>query len=229
MTKKYNIRQSKRVQDESKIKTLTCSVDWDTKTITKDASGNMFIEGWANTADKDRIGDVVLPSAFAGTMKEYMENPIMLYQHDWDNVAGNIVDYKIVDDENEKINGLWVKCKVSNAKDVEDVRTKIKEGSLKTFSIGYNEIDSDFDKETNTNVVKELELLEISIVTIPCNPFAKFGVSGEEEKKDDYSATKVTPELLSFVSDALKELKDINDIDGDFLKEIIDIYNGNEE
>jgi HK97 family phage prohead protease len=227
MTKKYNIRQAKRVQDD-KVKTITCSVDWDTKSVTKDASGNIFIEGWANTVDKDRVGDVVLPSAFSKTMKEYMENPIMLYQHDWDKVAGNIVEYKIVDDENEPTNGLWIKAKVSNAKDVDDVRTKIKEGSLKTFSIGYNELDSDYDKATDTNIVKEIELLEISIVTIPCNPFAKFGMTADEEKKEDYSAAKVTPELLTFVSDALKELKDTSEISSDFLKEIIDIYNGEE-
>lgn len=225
MSKKYNIRNAKQVKDGN-IKKLTCSVDWDIKSVVKDASGNIFIEGWANTVDKDRVGDVVLPSAFEGTMKDYMENPIMLYQHDWDKVAGNIVEFKIVDDENEPVNGLWIKAKVSNAKDVEDVRTKIKEGSLKTFSIGYNEIDSDYDKETNTNIVKELELLEISIVTIPCNPFAKFGVSGEEEKADDCSSFKITPELLSFVSDALKELKDTEEISSEFLSEIIDIFHG---
>lgn len=227
MTKKYNVRQAKRAKDEAKTKTLTCSVDWDMKTVQKDAEGNIFIEGWANTVDKDRVGDVVLPSAFAGTMKEFMENPIMLYQHDWDKVCGNFVEFKIVDDENEPVNGLWVKAQVSNAKDVEDVKTKIKEGSLKTFSIGYNELDSDYDKETNTNIVSELELLEISIVTIPCNPFAKFGMTGtEEDKQDEYSGMKVTPELLNFVSETIKELKDTGEVSGDFLKEIIDIYNG---
>ena len=229
MTKKYNVRQAKRVQDESSIKTLTCTMDWNTKSITKDAAGNVFIEGWANTVDKDRVGDVVLPSAFEGTMKDYMDNPIMLYQHDWDKVAGNITEFKIVDDENEEKNGLWVKAKVSNAKDVDDVRTKIKEGSLKTFSIGYNELDSDYDKETNTNIVKELELLEISVVTIPCNPFAKFSPAGEEEKEDKYANAQVNIELLNFVSEAIKELKDVKDVSGEFLQEVINIYRGTDE
>lgn len=228
MSKKYNVRQAKRVQDGS-VKTLTCSVDWNIKSIQKDAKGNLFIEGWANTADKDRVGDVVLPSAFEKTMKEYMENPVMLYQHDWDKVVGSIVDYKIVDDENSETNGLWVKAKVSNAKDVDDVRTKIQEGSLKTFSIGYNELDADYDKETETNIVKEVELLEISVVTIPCNPFAKFSAESEEEKSDEFSKTIVNEELLSFVSDAIKELKDVNEVSSDFLKQVIDIYTGNDQ
>lgn len=228
MTKKFNVRQAKRIQDDSKIKTLTCSVEWDVKSITKDGKGNLTIEGWANTSDKDRVGDVVLPSAFEGTMKDFMENPVALYQHDWDKIIGKIVAFKIVDDENEKVNGLWVKAEVSNAKDVEDVRTKIKEGSLKTFSIGYNELDSDYDKETNTNFVKELELLEISVVTIPCNPFAKFNPSTEEEKSDDFSKVMVNNELLGFMAEALKDIKDPKDIDSSFLQDIINIYTGNE-
>ena len=229
MSKKYNIRQSKRVRDKSKIKTMTCNVDWDVKTVTKDAAGNIYIEGWANTVDKDRVGDVVLPSAFENTMKEYMENPVMLYQHDWDKVCGKIVAFKIVDDENEPVNGLWVKAMISNAKDVDDVRIKVREGTLKTFSIGYNELDADYDKETNTNIVKEVELLEISIVTIPCNPFAKFQAVEEEEKSNDFDKTVVNEPLLNFLAEAINDLKDSEDIDGEFLKQIVDIYTGKDE
>lgn len=229
MGKKYNVRQAKQLKDASKLKVLTCNIKWETKSITKDAKGNLFIEGWANTADKDRVGDVVLPSAFAETMKEYMENPVMLYQHDWDKNVGKIVDYKIVDDENEPTNGLWIKAQVSNAKDVEDVRTKIKEGSLQTFSIGYNELDFDYDKATETNIVTKLELLEISIVTIPCNPFAKFSTSGDDEKSNEFDKTYVNKELLKFLSDTIGGLKDVGEVSPEFLEEIINIYTGKTE
>lgn len=229
MGKKYNIRQAKQIQDSKNLKVLTCGVNWNTKTVTKDAKGNVFIEGWANTADKDRVGDVVLPSAFSDTMKDYMENPVMLYQHDWDKNIGKIVEYKIVDDDNEKTNGLWIKAQVSNAKDVEDVKTKINEGSLQTFSIGYNELDSDYDKATETNIVTKLELLEISIVTIPCNPFAKFSAASDEEKANDFEKTYVNNELLTFLSNTIKELKDISEVSPEFLEEIINIYTGKTE
>jgi uncharacterized protein len=220
MSKKYNVREAKQLKDLKNIKTVTCSVDWSTKSLTKDASGNIFIEGWANTVDKDRVGDVVLPSAFADTMKEYMDNPVLLFQHNWDNVVGNVAEFKIIDDENEQVNGLWIKAKISNAKDVEDVRTKIKEGILKTFSIGYNEVDADFDKETNTNLVTKVELLEISVVTIPANPFAKFSTVGEEAEKK----TEMDDGIINFMVEAIKDLKDVNELSNDFLKEVIAIY-----
>ncbi len=225
MSKKYN----KVNKNKTASKTLRCHVEWNTKSITKDASGNLTVEGFANTMDKDRIGDVVYPSAFEASMKEYMDNAMLLYQHDWDKCIGKVLEYKIVDDENAETRGLWVKAQISNAKDVEDVRIKIKEGALKTFSIGYNELDSDYDKESNTNYVTEVELLEISVVTIPCNPFAKFNPSETEEESKDHNKTTVNKELLNFVADALKDLKDAGDITGEFLEEIINIYTGKEE
>jgi len=209
--------------DKVTMKTLNCDVEWDLKSIKKDAKGLMIIEGFANTSDKDRVGDVVLPSAFAKSLPEYMENPILLYQHDWDKLIGNVIESKIIDNDDEGRKGLWVKAAVSNAKDVNDVRTKIQEGSLKTFSIGYNEIDSDWDKETSTNIIQDLELLEISIVTVPANPFAKFSTSEEDENKS--SQTIVNKELLDFISEAVNSLKSGEKVDSDFLKDIIEVYN----
>jgi len=211
MSKKYS---TKNIQP----KTMICQVEWDTKSVKKDANGQITIEGFANTVDKDRVGDVVLPKAFVETMDEYMENPVLLYQHDWDKVIGKVVEFKIVDDENAPVQGLWVKAIISNAKDVDDVRTKIREGSLKTFSIGYNELDADYENSSDTNVVKKIELLEISVVTIPANPFAKFSAQMDEKGK------AIDGEMIKFLSEAISQLKDAGEVTPDFLMEIIDIY-----
>lgn len=199
---------------------LNCLVDWDTKSITKDASGKMIIKGYANTNDKDRVGDVVLPTAFSKSLEGYMENPVVLFQHNWDKVIGKTIKAEVTDD------GLYVECEISSAKDVEDVKTKIAEGTLKTFSIGYNELDADYDEGSACNIVKELELLEISVVTIPCNPKAKFTTEIEEKKEDkeEKSAPVVDKEFLNFLADALKQLEKTDDIDGEFLEEIHGIY-----
>jgi len=122
---------------------LNCLVDWDAKHIIKDASGKMVIKGFANTADKDRIGDVVLPSAFEKSLPEYMENPVMLFQHNWDKVIGKCIKAEIVSEGDTQ--GLYIEAEISGATDVEEVKTKIAEGILKTFSIGYNEIDAEYD------------------------------------------------------------------------------------
>ena len=54
-----------------------------------DEDGKLFISGYANTIDKDRYGDVVLPSAFK--MENYEKNPIVLLQHDHSKPIGTVV------------------------------------------------------------------------------------------------------------------------------------------
>ena len=169
--KKSKNRKNIRPQD---MKRLDCIMDWDTKSIKKNAEGKLVIKGYANTKDRDRVGDIVLPEAFKAQLPEFMENPILLYMHDWDRPCGKIVKAEI----DEK--GLLIEAEITNANSAEDIRVMCKDGTLKTFSIGYNEIDADWDKETATNIVSEIELLEISIVTIPCNTQAKFEVKPDE-------------------------------------------------
>lgn len=209
----------KYTKDKKPTKFLDCFVEWDLKKI-KSVDGSVQIEGYANTVDKDRVGDVVLPAAFEKTLPQYMENPVLLFQHDWDKVIGTVTSAE-VDDK-----GLLIKAKVSNAKDVEDVRTKIAEGSLRTFSIGYNEVDAVFDERTKTNVIKELELLEISVVTIPANANAKFTVVQNEKGEDDAEKTlEGMPEgFLTFLSESVKELDESEEITVDFLKELYQLW-----
>ena len=45
----------------------------DVKVLNED--GKLFIAGYANTVDKDRYGDVVLPSAFK--MENFDKNPVL--------------------------------------------------------------------------------------------------------------------------------------------------------
>lgn len=202
---------------------LNCMVDWDTKSIQKDASGKMTIKGFANTSDKDRVGDVVLSSAFTKSLPGYLENPVVLFQHNWDKVIGKCIKAEVQKD------GLYVECEISKAPDVEDVRTKIAEGSLKTFSIGYNEILSDYDESNSCNFIKELELLEISVVTIPCNPKAKFTTEiteKVEEQEETENKSMLEDGFFDYLADALKQLESTSDIDGTFLEEIHSIYKG---
>lgn len=202
---------------------LHCFMDWDMKQITKDASGKMIIKGFANTSDKDRIGDVVLPSAFDKSLSEYMDNPVILFQHNWDKLIGKCVKADII--KEGETQGLYITCELSNAKDVEEVKTKIGEGSLKTFSIGYNEVDAEYDEESGVNVVKELELLEISVVTIPCNQHAKFTATVEQEKEvKDAAEDQDLTEFFKFLADNLNELKSEEQIDAQFITDISEIF-----
>jgi HK97 family phage prohead protease len=202
--------------DPAKAKFLDCEAVF--KILEqKSADGSLMIEGYANTVDKDRVGDVVLPKSFEKSIGMYMDNPVLLYQHNWDSIIGSVCEYQITD------KGLYIKAKISNAKDVEDIRTKIREGTLRTLSIGYNEVESDYDEQTKTKVVKELDLLEISVVTIPANPQSKFkpvevdaGSEGEGKSLVKEKLEKVFGEGIS-LTEVAKYLAALN-VKGDTMK-----------
>ena len=129
------------------------------------------IEWYASTKDKDRMNDVVEPTAFEETLKQYMTNPIVLLQHDMDKPIWNVVEASI----DEK--GLFIRAKITE--DTDWVFSKLKNGVLRTFSIWYRVKDFETVENVNadgeysyTNIIKSLELFEISIVSVPANPFA---------------------------------------------------------
>lgn len=223
-----NKQMKQRKNDTSKIRTLNCRIDWDSKSVTKAANGNLTIEGMANTSDLDRVGDIVLPSAFEKNLPQYLDNPVLLSQHNWDDVIGRVVEANIVEDTEATSGGLWIKAEISNAPDTESVRTKIREGSLKTFSIGYNEVDATYDRVKDCYIVKEVELLEISVVTIPANPNARFSALEEvvdtDKKSNDWSEEK-----LAVLADSLNQLDKSELLDANFLKELFTIILGETE
>ncbi len=153
------------------------------------------IEWYASTKDKDRYWDIVEPNAFEKAMQTYALNPILLLQHDADKPIGKV--------ESFTIDWNWLYIKAIVTEDIDWVMNKLKNGILKWFSIWYRLLDYEMnyteDDEWNitdsTCVIKELELLEISLVSIPANPYAlrksigdcfssKSIEMNEEEKKE---------------------------------------------
>ena len=141
------------------------------KEITDGENKAYEIEWYASTKDKDRMNDIVEPTAFENTLKQYMTNPIVLLQHDMDKPIWNVTEASIDD------KGLFIKAKITE--DTDGVFSKLKNWVLRTFSIWYRVKDYETmeneDAEWNyifTNVIKELELFEISLVSVPANPFA---------------------------------------------------------
>ena len=132
--------------------------------------GKLSISGYANTIDKDRYGDVVLPSAFK--MENYEKNPIVLLQHDHGKPIGVVVEHEITE------NGLFIKAEISDAaEDLYKVKTLINDGVLKAFSIGFRLMKGKYIPEDDTYVIQELELLEVSVVSVPANQDSVFEVS----------------------------------------------------
>lgn len=133
------------------------------------------IEGYASTRAEDRDGDVILPEAWesGGGLKNFLNNPIILYNHNHNMPIGKATD--ITTDEK----GLYIRAKVikSVAGNVFDL---IKEGIVKSFSVGFAVHKADFKEELGRFggfLIREAELLETSAVTVPANQEAIFSIA----------------------------------------------------
>lgn len=147
-----------------------------------DEDDSIFIEGYANTTDVDRAGDVILGTAWAQGMQNYLKNPIFLAYHDHDDPIGRLDDHKI----SEK--GLWVRARISKA--AGQVYDLIKDGVLTAFSVGFRIVDATYDSSLDLFIIKQLELMEISVVSVPCNQDSIFSLAKSFESKAECSEFK---------------------------------------
>lgn len=147
-----------------------------------DTIDSINIEGYANTTTVDRVGDVIPMTAWNKALENYLKNPIILAYHDNDEPIGRMIDHKV----DEK--GLWVKARISAA--AESVFNLVKDGVLTAFSVGFIVKDAIYDSVTDLFIIKDLELLEISVVSVPCNQDSTFSLSKSFENEKDYSEFK---------------------------------------
>ena len=163
------------------------------KDFEEEGVSGIEIEWYASTKDKDRGHDIVDPQAFKNALDLYMTNPIVLLQHNMEKPIGVVTEATI--DEN----GLYIKARITQ--DVDWVISAIKNGVLRAFSIGYKILDSEFlEEETSdgrdyANIIKDLSLFEISVVSVPMNAYSLMKsiwdcfevkeVTEEEQKKSD--------------------------------------------
>lgn len=143
---------------------------------------SIFIEGYANTVDIDRAGDVILETAWAAGIKNYLKNPIVLAYHDHDDPIGRMVDYRV------DSKGFWVRIRISPA--AGEVYNLIKDGILTAFSVGFRVNDATYDQVSDIFVIKEIELMEISVVSVPCNQESTFSIAKSFESNEDFESFK---------------------------------------
>ena len=143
---------------------------------------SIFIEGYANTIDVDRAGDVIPKTAWENALVNYEKNPIILAYHDHDEPVGRMTEYRIDD------KGLWIKARISAAAD--DVFSLVKDGVLTAFSVGFIIKDATYDAVLDLFIIKELELLEISVVSVPMNQNSTFSLSKSFDNIEQYTQFK---------------------------------------
>lgn len=144
---------------------------WDGAEIDYKADGDAAgeISGYASIfGEEDRINDIVMPGAFSKSLKEKRATRLpMLVGHVQRIPVG--VWTEIVEDRK----GLRVKGKIDiESPDGGQLHRVLKMGAEIGISIGYRSIVHEYQTDKGTNdtkrILKQVDLYEISLVTIPC-------------------------------------------------------------
>ena len=148
--------------------------------------GGVHICGMASTADFDRAGDTIDANAWTkGGLNNFEKNPIILFNHNYDKPIGRATGLKVTD------NGLELKAKISKSAP-DHVAQLVKEGILGAFSVGFRVKDADYLEETDGLKIKDAELFEVSVVSVPCNQAATFSLAKSFDSMDEYEEFKKT-------------------------------------
>lgn len=129
-----------------------------------------FVAGIGN---KDSVGDIVISGAFAKSLTH--RKPRVVWGHSWNDPIGKVLEmYEVpIGDSrlpakmrNAGIGGLYAKVQfnLQSEKGKEAFSTVAFFGEDQEWSIGYKTIDSVFDQNLQANILKEVELYEVSPV-----------------------------------------------------------------
>lgn len=136
-----------------------------------DDEGAGTFEGYASVfGGVDSYGDTILPGAYKRTLKRKAgDRPIRMRWNHWGPVIGKWLE--IAEDEK----GLRVKGELTPGHSVaEDVYASLKHGAIDGMSIGYRPIQIR-DLGDGRRELKEIELVEISVVEEPADLAARVG------------------------------------------------------
>jgi HK97 family phage prohead protease len=122
------------------------------------------IEFVMSSGSVDRMNEVILPSAW--DLTSFKNNPICLYQHDPDEPIGRWENVKVV--KNQLV-GTLLLAEEGTSDDINAIRALVSQGILKAVSVGFMVNAYREDEKTDSIVYTDVELLECSLVSIPCN------------------------------------------------------------
>ncbi len=174
--------------------------------------GNGQIEGYASTFTRkaDSYGDVVKRGAFAKTLAERWNGGKgipFLWAHKMDDLKAFIGTAEAEEDEK----GLRFVATFDDTEEAQKVRQLYKDGRLRKFSFAYDVKEEGLvtlEDGMKANELRELDLFEISAVTVPANDDADVVdvKSAEPEAKSGARNSKKDADRISQAIALLKEV-----------------------
>jgi len=154
------------------------------KALNEDDDGSVNIRGLASTNSMDRVGDVINHDAWtkSGGLENFEKNPIILFNHDYNKPIGRATSMEVNNA------GLELGAKIS--KSAGEIKDLIKDGVLGAFSVGFRVKDAEYNEETDGLEIKDAELFEVSVVSVPANQTAMFSLAKSFDSEKEYQEFK---------------------------------------
>jgi HK97 family phage prohead protease len=129
--------------------------------------GSGIVEGYASTFNGiDSYGDSVAPGAFANTIKRNV--PVMLWQHNQSAPIGRWLNLQ------EDSRGLHVRGQINMQTAAgKEAYSHLSEGDINGLSIGFVIYPNGAEQKDDVRILHEIDLKEISIVSLPADPNAR--------------------------------------------------------
>jgi HK97 family phage prohead protease len=147
-----------------------------------------FVAGIGN---KDSVGDICLPGAFNASLKR--RKPRVVWGHNWNEPIGKVLDIYEVGPKDprlpakmraQNIGGLFAKVQfnLKSERGREAFSNVSFFGEEQEWSIGYKTLDAVFDTNRQANLLKEVELYEVSPVLHGANQLtATISIKSEDQ------------------------------------------------
>ena len=127
----------------------------------------------AAIGNKDSVGDIIVPGAFDASLKR--RNPRVVWGHDWNSPIGKVLEiYEVRPGDsrlpgkmrNAGVGGLFarVQFNLKSERGRQAFTDIVFFGGDQEWSIGYKTLDSIYDSSKQANILREVELYEVSPV-----------------------------------------------------------------
>lgn len=147
----------------------------------------------------DQQKDRVLPGAFQKSLKDPEQMPKMLWQH---NVQEPIGIWRVV---REDTRGLYVEGQLLlDLQRGREAYTLLKKGVVTGLSIGCQVVEASYCQSEKVRELKEVSLMEISLVTFAANAHAKVLAV-----KSNKAVKRYQESLLESIQNAIRFLREV--------------------
>ena len=131
------------------------------------------IEGYASSWNRDLVGDRIEQGAYTKSILERVatKRVRLLDNHNaWDSLGENLIG--MVTKATEDNHGLYIEADFAPTDAAQNIRKLCAAGMLSDFSVGIRIVKDAWEASTNTRLIQECMLREVSIVMDPANPEA---------------------------------------------------------